>query len=574
MKPHQNFEWDNFSDTWTAADGLGRELPDYGQVGGPREDKFVGMFYFLWLGQHGTEGPFDVSKILKEHPDAMQNPDNPAWGPLGKYHHWGEPQSGYYLSDDAYVIRKHAQMLADAGVDTLIFDVTNGFTYKECYMTLLKVFTEVRRDGGKTPQVAFLTPFWDPSKVVQKLYDDLYGPGLYQDLWFDWKGKPLILADPDKVEPEQRSFFTFRKPEPSYFVGPSGPDQWGWLEVYPQHAFYNSEGKTEQVTVGVAQNAVDGRLGCLSEPGAMGRSYHGGRQPEGPYPTDQGLNFAEQWERALELDPEFIFITSWNEWIAMRFKEFNGVQLPVMFVDQFDQEFSRDIEPMAGGHADHYYYQLISYIRKYKGVRKPATPTPPKTIAIDGDFTQWDDVGPEYRDDIGDTMHRNHPGWGAAGMYVNTTGKNDFVQLKVARDSKHLYFYARIRNPITPYTDRNWMMLFLKINKSGVPSWEGYQFVVNRKVLDRSTTVLERSEGDWNWTEVSKLVYKVEGNELHLAVPRDAIGLGDCDEPVELEFKWADHMQSDGDIQEFTVSGDSAPNGRFNYFYSEKALKG
>ncbi len=39
-------------------------------------------------------------------------------------------------------------------------------------------------------------------------------------------------------------------------------------------------------------------------------------------------------ERALKVDPEFIFITGWNEWIAMRLPEFAGVREPVMFVDR------------------------------------------------------------------------------------------------------------------------------------------------------------------------------------------------------------------------------------------------
>ena len=95
------------------------------------------------------------------------------------------------------VLRKHAQMLADAGVDAIIFDVTNQATYKPYYMALLRVFSEVRKSGGDTPQVAFLCPFWDPPRVVAELYKDLYEPGLYPDLWFRWDGKPLILADPE-----------------------------------------------------------------------------------------------------------------------------------------------------------------------------------------------------------------------------------------------------------------------------------------------------------------------------------------------------------------------------------------
>jgi hypothetical protein len=127
-------------------------------------------------------------------------PDSPLWGPLHVPHHWGESLFGYYLTDDAYVLRKHAQMLSDAGVDFIVFDVTNQFTYKPYYMALLRVFSEVRAAGGKTPQVAFLCPFWEPAKVVRELYRDLYEPGLHRDLWFQWQGKPLILADPELIE--------------------------------------------------------------------------------------------------------------------------------------------------------------------------------------------------------------------------------------------------------------------------------------------------------------------------------------------------------------------------------------
>ena len=41
-------------------------------------------------------------------------------------------------------------------------------------MSLLKVFAEIRAAGGRTPQVVFLTPFWDPPRVVAQLYADLY----------------------------------------------------------------------------------------------------------------------------------------------------------------------------------------------------------------------------------------------------------------------------------------------------------------------------------------------------------------------------------------------------------------
>ena len=549
---------DTRADSWVATDGLGRKVSTHEEVGGPRKDKFVGIFYFLWEGQHGTGGPYDVTKILAADPDARKKPDSPLWGPPGAFHHWGEPLFGYYLSDDAWVIRKHAQMLSDAGVDVIIFDVTNQVTYQKVYMRLCEVFEQVRRDGGRTPQIAFLTPFWDPPKVVKELYENLYKPGLYSDLWFQWKGRPLILADKDKVDEGLRDFFTYRKPEPSYFVGPSGPNQWGWLEVYPQHIFYDEAGKPEQMTVGIGQNGkAPDRCAAFSESDTHGRSWHNGKKDESrPFGINLGLNVGEQWERALEVDPEFIFITGWNEWIAMRLGEFNGVKEPVMFVDQYTQEYSRDIEPMRGGHWDAYYYQMVDYIRKFKGAKKPPVAGPPTTIR---DFGDWKGVRTEYLDDAGDTMHRDHPGYDNVGRYVNTSGRNDFTLLKVAHDEANVYFYAQTREAITPHTDPNWMMLFISTGTK--PGWEGYNFVVNRKV-----GVLEESTIGWDWHPRAVVDYQVRGNELWLAIPRSVLGLSG--RPVKLDFKWADNMQSNG-IIEFTTNGDSAPNGRFNYRYQE-----
>jgi hypothetical protein len=570
-------------DTWVATDALGRTVSTAETVGPPRKDRFVGVFYFLWLGEHGRGGPYDISKILAKDPNAIDDPKNPLWGPVGSFHHWGEPLFGYYLSDDPWVLRKHAQMLSDAGVDTVIFDVTNQATYAKNYLALCKVWSQVRKEGGATPRIAFLTPFWDPHKVVRTLYDDFYGKGLYKDLWFQWKGKPLILADPANVDDDAKGFFTFRKPQPSYFEGPTGPDQWSWLEVYPQHVFKNSAGEAEQMSVGIGQNGIlPNRCAAFTEKGTHGRSWHDGAEDTSPGAVNLGLNVTEQWERALKVDPEFIFITGWNEWVALNLPSFNGVSKPPMFVDQFTQEYSRDIEPMRGGHADAYYYQMVDYIRRFKGANPIPKTSAPKTIAIDGKFDDWKDVGPEYRDDAFDTEHRDHPGWNPAVRYTNTTGRNDFVALKVARDSKFIYFYARTRDPITPHTDPNWMLLFINTDHySNLLTGETYnnQFLVNDKVLNDTATTLDQwsiaptkgrsanwSELTWNWKATVR--YAVKGCELELAIPRKALGFGDPSKPIRFDFKWADNIQSFDPI-EFTINGDTAPNGRFAYRYQE-----
>lgn len=565
---------DLMSDTWTATDALGRSLPLAPDVRAPRPDKFVAAFYFLWMGEHGQDGPYDISRILQNDPDAMSKPQSTLWGAQHKFHFWGKPLFGYYLSDDRWVMRKHAEMLSAAGVDVVVFDCSNNFTYPQSYTALGETWSQIRSEGTTTPAIAFLTPFWNPASTTRELYENIYKPGLFSDLWFMWDGKPLILADPAKVDPGLREVFTFRKPQPEYWQGPTGPDQWSWLEIYPQHVYKNSRGEAEQMCVGVGQNARLGHNGpvAFSEQGTMGRSWHNGARDLSPGAVARGLNFAEQWQRALEADPKLLFITGWNEWIALRLPEFGKVREPIMFVDQYTQEFSRDVEPMSGGHGDNYYLQMVDGIRRFKGARPLPAAGPPRSINLDGGFAQWADVTPEYRDHVGDTAHRDHAGWGSEGRYVNTTGRNDIVATRVARDAQNIYFYVRTQDPITSCTDRNWMMLFINASGGTGHGWEGYDYVLNHRVPNATTTTLERSTGGWSWVTVADVPMRISGNELMMAVPRKALAM-DGTEPLRFDFKWSDNMQADGDIMDFYVHGDSAPLGRFAYRYYEDGTR-
>jgi hypothetical protein len=368
------------------------------------------------------------------------------------------------------------------------------------------------------------------------------------------------------------AFFTFRRPMPDYWIGPSGPNQWSWLEVNPQHVFLNTQGESEQMSVGVAQNALPNTPGpapMSDKSGAMGRSWHDGKRDLRPGAVALGLNFEEQWRRAMEVDPKFIFVTGWNEWIAGRYNEWSKYRdtdcyYPGgLFVDEYTQEYSRDCEPMRGGHSDNYYYQLASWVRTYKGVHERPLATGPSSIVIDGNFRDWEDVQPEFRDTIGDTMHRNHKGYGNL-VYHNDTGRNDFARCKCAYDATNVYFYVQTLAPITPRTDTNWMLLFLDTDRKVTTGWLGYDYVVNLEVpQDRLTTVKAWRSG--NWETVGQAPYRVVGNALELAIPR--VLIQQTNAAPRLDFHWADNIQGFGDISEFGVNGDSAPNRRWNYHY-------
>ncbi len=555
--------------SWPATDGLGRKLPAPDEVGPPRADRFVGIFYFLWLNEvHNKsphwEGPHDVARILTKDPDALKKPDSPLWGPIGTSHYWGEPLYGYYLSTDPWVLRRHAYLLSDAGVDTLIFDATNAITYRDVYMKLCEVFEQVRREGGRTPQIAFMVNT-QAGRTASQLYKELYQFGLHKDLWFRWQGKPLLICDPKEASPEWREFFTLRRAHWP-FEQINTPYAWHWEATYPQaYGYTDDPAKPEQVNVSVAQNlrAADGKVTNMSNLDARGRSFHEGKQGIESASVNHGHNFQEQWKRAMDLTPPFVMVTGWNEWIAGRWGNPGG---PIVFVDQFTQEFSRDIEPMKGGHGDNYYWQLVANVRRYKGAPPLPVASAPISIHINDAFEQWRDAGPEFTDHVGETIPRDNPG--AAGLrYTNRTGRNDFVACKVARDAENVYFHAGTREAIVPDTEASRMWLLIDADRSAATGWEGYDYIVNRIAETDGTVSLEKNTGGWRWEKVAKLTCFRRDRELHLAVPREMLGLPKGAPKLSLDFKWADNIQNPGDITDFYLSGDVAPEGRFNFRY-------
>ncbi len=575
----------NYGNGLPATDALGRSLATYKEAG-QKKDKYVAMFYWTWhQGEDDTTYQVkNISEIVRKYPEAMQDYHHPAWGSKRPgFFFWEQPLLGYYKTTDPWVLRKHAEMLADAGVDAVFFDCTNGsLTWKESYEALMKTWDQAQKDGVNVPKIAYMLPFGPaPHSLVslRQLYRDVYKPGRYQNLWFIWKGKPCIMAYPDNLTDSQEdreiaAFFTFRPGQPDYVDGPKRNDQWGWLENYPQHGYVRGpDGRFEQVTVGIAQNAAPetkGHCSAFNLPGAQGRSFS---QRNGFDPRPEGYlygwNFQEQWDRAFELDPELVFVTGWNEYIAGQWLPQHGwTGDPFSFVDQFDWDHSRDIEPNKGwgDRGDVYYYQLIDYVRRFKGMNAPAIVSGPKTIRL-GKAEDWHDVKPDYEHYRGNTFHRDHQGRYDQ-YYVNTTGRNDIVRAKVARDAFDVWFYVETADKLTPATDRNWMLLFIDVDRDKSTGWNGYDFVVNRVCPSGRKAVVERNVGNrWEWEKAAEARFAVKDNKLELEIPRDALGLKG--KKIDLEFKWNDNMQENGNIMDFYVNGDTAPGGRFNFVYSE-----
>lgn len=603
--------------TWVAVDGLGRTVNTYETVGGPRENKYVGIFYWDWFTSESQQKKiYNVTEIMNANPDTFEDAlydfDHPIWGNTssGTSYFWDEPIFGYYISNDRYVARKHAELLADANVDVIIFDCTNGtFLWQEGYETIFEVFTEAKADGIDVPQVAFMLNFGpnENSKLeLLNLYRHIYSKGKWQDLWFMWEGKPLIMAHPEclntdrTTEAEISQFFTFRRNNAAYNAADSMIDQsqWGWLSIYPQTKFgIREDGSVEQMTVGVAQNASDNampvamndykRLGVV-----YGRAYAKGdysysytyqnktvnvtKDMENAY--FYGINFQQQWDYALSIDPDFIFVTGWNEWTAGRWKtEWGDVN---SFPDQFNTYYSRDCEPSRGILKDHYYCQLVSNIRKFKGVSKPAiadqSTNVNKTIDINSSVDQWADVTHGYAHYAG-IYSRDARGWERT-KYETNTMRNDILLSKVAYDDNNVYFMVETTNDMTTPSDPAWMRLLIDTDPTDISNnWEGFEYIINRTSPTDGNAVVERSTGGWAFEQSGTATFSVSGKRLQIAVPREALGMSVGSDAPEFNFKWADNTRKDGttedtgDIMDFYQYGDVAPGGRFMFAFSTVA---
>lgn len=636
---------DLYSDTWVATDAIGRTMPTNEQTGDVKQDKrrVVGIFYITWHTQnfHSVPSPYtgDITKILQQSPEARNDSNHPAWKRYDPHmYHYAEPEMGYFLSQDEWVIRKDISMLTDAGVDVMIMDVTNAVRYWDEWEVTFKTMQKMKAEGNPVPKFCFWAFNGPVITVVQELYDRIYKENKYPDLWFYWDGKPLLLYnsdphhnasggwvdnpnpnysediannpnDPNHNNPyytqksltdytnEIKEFFTLRTMWWGYyewagkrFIGTE--DNWSFgysladeriQNMTPEELMSTHNGKHEQAAVTPAQHPVT----MTQNPMGVGKSWtrrYG--QPELneydmpevgyiPYldktvdnPTHYGAYFQESWDYALKGDPEFLYINDWNEWTAMKFELGPGSQWlgrinPFHFVDQYNMEFNRGIQPMKGGYTDNYYMQMAQNIRRYKGSRPIPEHTGYSECKIDGRFADWKNNTIEYRDTQGDIFHRDAKGYGGLN-YINTSGRNDITTAKAAVGKQTISFYAETSNNITPHTDKNWMLLLIDADNNSSTGWYGYDFIVNQDVKDKHTTTLKQYDNEKKeWNYVADIAMCYSDNRLELSISRQHLNI--MGDKLTLDFKWADNPEELTDPISLCLNGDTAPNRRFNY---------
>ncbi|MBQ3868198.1 MAG: hypothetical protein II789_06615 [Clostridia bacterium] len=537
-----------------------RAVGVYGENG----EHYVGIFYFLW---HGTmadaNAPIrNVQSILEKYGDSAKDTGS-VWGNVYDTFWFAEPLYGYYRSEDEWVIRKHMELLINAGVDFLYFDTTNNFLYGSTALKVMEVCHDLNEQGLPAPKVVFYTNT-DAKIRVRQALREVYEPNRFPDTWMMLDGKPLIIA-PEAAN--VNDYFTIR--EPQWPNEEKRENTWPWIDwEWPQTL--HGKDLSEAISVSVAQHSGNCEFSSTlyGYRGNRGRSYDGYEDAPTADSYKNGANVQLQFNRAVASGVPYVLVTGWNEWIANRQKPTTSKR-PICFIDTFNYEYSRDMEMSRGGYFDNYYMQLAENIAVLRGAAPVILRDDRHQINVTGDFGQWDAVIHYYTDPSGDAAARRSFGCGG-NRYENNTGRNDIVRVKVTNDASYLYFMAECASDIVRGSaGDSWMQFYLDVDGSAESGWYGYDYIAGFNAKNDYTTTLARysgSGGAYGFTDTAELTFKVDGNRLMLAVPMELLGIEHYNR-IDLKFKVADSRSQITTMEQFYEDGDAAPLGRPNFTY-------
>ncbi|MBO4326584.1 MAG: hypothetical protein J5950_04880 [Clostridia bacterium] len=551
---------------------------------GRKADRDVGIFYFLWLGQPYASDIYDVSKIIETYgKDIVFHEEGGEISPNGQAHWWAEPLYGYYNSADRWIIRRHMELLTEAGVDFVIFDTTNCLIYEKVALTVMEISHELRSEGWDAPQVAFYTHSRS-IQTIKLIYNTFYSTERYPDSWYRIDGRPMIIGyttalkdrreaksrgdngyDPGDLPQELQDFFYVKEacwPNDFHYAESFPYTEW----VYPQPL----NGNTMNVSV-ATHPMVPFSFSLTRENWCnWGRGYDvqtGKNKHEDIY---RGTFFQSEWETVHSSDPqpEIIMVTGWNEWIAYK-QLYDG---EYMLCDNVDMEYSRDIEPMKGGYEDAYFIQMITNIRRYKYESSEGTvpDNAYRTIDISGGAAQWDDVKAVYRRVGSDNTPRDYSGGAETVHYTVPAADNNIVSVRLTNDSENLYFRIECDGAVNITGGSSWMNLFIGTGKPEDKGWESYEFVVGRKRegTESGRAYVEKLDAEQNGKKTGNAEFCVDGNAVTYMVPLSSIGIDPSGaDAVRIYFKVADGVENPADIMDYYCTGRSLPMGRLSFEY-------
>lgn len=530
-----------------------------------REDKYVGMFYYVHRESAGIP-IYDMSKILQmENGVNLLLYENTSVSPANATHWWSEPLYGYYNSGDKWVIRRHLELFTYAGIDFIMLDCTNNSTHNDRLQAVLEVVCEMRAEGWDVPQVCVYLNV-NTERLAAMLYKQFYKKGTYDEAWFKLDGKPLLVgSDLHLLSDELKGYFTLRNcqwPDQAF-----DEDGFPWVEFT-----FPAKPHNGIMAVAAAANTkyqFSYALHLKESMWSWGKGWDVVQKKNISENAAKGTFYQSQWDVALECDPRIIFCTQWNEWTAAK----NDMGLTdngrsyYCFTDVANMEYSRDMELMKGGYNDAFFIQTAINARKFKaGILDPTVAL--GNTVVDISTLDWESVPAVFRDVGTDNTARNSPSFSAsADHYTQAAARNNVVEIRVATDAENIYFYIKSTDAITAHQagDTKWMNLFIGTGSVSAKGWESFEYAINRNILSNGNSAVEKLNADYTGEQVGTATYTVDGNVMIVSVPRSALGLRAEDHTFY--FKFADNVTNASDIMDHYVSGKSLPVGRLSFQY-------
>jgi hypothetical protein len=269
--------------------------------------------------------------------------DSRDWDSINKYGNPYHPLWGYYKSSDEDILKKQTDAIIDADKDVIVYDVSASYKLEPKNISkdkVLPVFASMLENQDKSKKQLKYCIIIE-NYIGNLTYDELYTTIKYVhdnlsdlDCYFKEDGKPFVLVFWDERNQET---MTKLKNEFKNMVINQVPWSWegaeGWLyvEEYPQTlrpdwmpvspGFDSSLEEIYIVNMSTENKNLDSSTrelfkNCLKVHGNR-ENYQeiiknplfqakGGRQ--------NGLYYRKQLSRAVENNPEHIFISGWNDW--------------------------------------------------------------------------------------------------------------------------------------------------------------------------------------------------------------------------------------------------------------------
>lgn len=202
---------------------------------------------------------------------------------------------------------------------------------------------------------------------------------------------------------------------------------------------------------------------------------------------------------------------------------------------------------------------------------------------------------------MGDIAHRDSPSLENVYRYVNTTGRNDIVSVKVSKENGYTAFLITCAEELVYGAEgvagragidfkepedgalqtfvnasegdvseagSNWMNLLIDSDQNADTGWEGYDYILNRSRDGKTVSVERFLYNSWEFERVGQAEYVIDGENLVIRVADSLVGLEGRD---QFDFKAADNSVADGDVLKFMTLGDAAPDNRFNFRYIKQS---